>query len=212
MANEATSSASHVVISPSLLAGLDIEKPVPPQFYIGWKELFGLTYSEPSAPQFTQGTFGELEVIDDDAFPDIDSFLLEASRILEEKEVEELFIQASQTIPDSPCVFESVNLPCPPIPTVSASGSRFGSPKNAKRVAQVRKEAVPAKTRANTSWAENTWREWAAHRSSKVSEEKKSGHELRSEFSSMSVPAMNYWLERFVLEVRAKSGKSYKKS
>ena len=32
---------------------------------------------------------------------------------------------------------------------------------------------------------------------------------LLSEFTTMSVPAMNYWLGKFVLEVRTKSGKEY---
>ena len=36
-----------------------------------------------------------------------------------------------------------------------------------------------------------------------------SEYELLSESTTMSVPAMNYWLGKFVLEVRTKRGKEY---
>ncbi len=55
------------------------------------------------------------------------------------------------------------------------------------------------KTRANTEWVEKTWRDWTVYRVSKLSkEEMDSGYELRSEFTTMSVPACYELLARKV--------------
>ena len=86
---------------------------------------------------------------------------------------------------------------------VAASGpsSCYGSPKSAKAVEKVRKSVVPKKTRLNTEWAKKTWRKWALYRLENLSQDKMgSEYELLSEFTTMSVPAMNYWLGKFVLE------------
>ena len=79
---------------------------------------------------------------------------------------------------------------------VAASGppsSRYGSPKSAKAVEQVRKSAVPKKTKLNTELAELVV-------SSGEQDEMGSEYDLLSEFATTSVPAIKYWLKKFVLE------------
>ena len=52
---------------------------------------------------------------------------------------------------------------------------------------------------------ERTWRDWAWHRLENLSQDEMgSKYELQSEFITMSVPAMNYRLGKFLLD---KSGK-----
>ena len=208
------------VIAPSLLRGIDVNKPVPPQFHIVWEELLGQVPQVPvSAPSGSPNDYAGFIVEED-----IDSLLLEASQVFERVNVEgsdeldELFLQASQSYESEHCVVSGM----PNVPVtrsshggerkVAASGpsSRYGSPKSAKAVEKVRKSAVPKKTRLNTEWAEKTWRDWALYHLENLSQDEMgSGYELLSEFTTMSVPAMNYWLGKFVLEVRTKSGKEY---
>ena len=91
------------VIAPSLLQGIDVNKPVPPQFDIGWEELLGevpqVPISKPiSAPSGSANNYAGF-IIEED----IDSLLIEASNVFEHVNVEgsdkldELFLQASQS-------------------------------------------------------------------------------------------------------------------
>ena len=94
--------------------------------------------------------------------------------------------------------------------TSSANTTRFASPKSSRYVDEIRKSAIPKKTRQNTEWAERTWHSWAKHRMEKMSpEELEKGYELDTKFASMNVAAMNFWLRKFILEVRNLNGKEY---
>jgi len=88
--------------------------------------------------------------------------------------------------------------------------NRFGSPKSTAQVESVRKLGVPAKTREQNVWASTVWRVWAKYRRSiEPVEEVEQQHVLEEGFSIMTVPAMNFWLCKFVLEVRRKDGEPY---
>ena len=64
------------VIAPSLLQGVDINKPVPPQFVIGWKELLGDLPQVPiSAASGSANDYAGFIVQED-----LDSLLLELPR------------------------------------------------------------------------------------------------------------------------------------
>ena len=92
----------------------------------------------------------------------------------------------------------------------SANTTRFASPKSSKSVEEVRKSAIPKKTRQNTEWTERTWHSWAKQRIEKLSpEELEKGYELDTKFANMNVASMNYWLRKFILEVRSMNGKEY---
>ena len=55
--------------------------------------------------------------------------------------------------------------------------------------------------RLNTEWVENMCHNWALYRLENLSQDEMgSEYELFSEFTTMSVLAMNYWLGKFVLE------------
>ena len=55
--------------------------------------------------------------------------------------------------------------------------------------------------RLNTEWVEKMWYNWALYRLENLSQDEMgSEYELFSEFTTMSVLAMNYWLGKFVLE------------
>ena len=66
------------VIAPALLQGIDINKPVPPQFVIDWEELLGEVPQVPiSAPSGSANDYAGSIVQED-----LDSLLLELPRFL----------------------------------------------------------------------------------------------------------------------------------
>ena len=94
--------------------------------------------------------------------------------------------------------------------TKSTLDDRFGSPKSTAQVESVRKSGVPAKSCEQNVWASSVWHVWAKYRRSiEPVEEEEQQHVLEEDFSIMTVPAMNFWLCKFVLEVRRKDGKPY---
>ena len=65
----------------------------------------------------------------------------------------------------------------------------------------------PKMMRLNSEWVEKTWRDWALYRLENLSQDEMgSVYELLSEFTTMSVLTMNYWLGKFVLEGQQMSG------
>ena len=186
------------VIAPSLVQGTDVNKPVPPQFDIGWGELLGQVPQVPpvSVPSGSANDYAGFIVEED-----IDLLLFKASQVFELVNVEgsdkldELFLQASQSYDSKQCIVSGM----PNVPVtrrkVAASdpSSCYGSPKSAKAVEKVRKSAVPKMTRLNTEWAEKTWHDWALYRLENLSQDEMGReYELLSEFTTMSVPAINW--------------------
>ena len=58
--------------------------------------------------------------------------------------------------------------------------------------------------------AERTCRSWASHCLKNMpQEELENGHELDTKLMSMNTESMNYWLRKFLLEVRIVNSKEY---
>ena len=86
-----------------------------------------------------------------------------------------------------------------------ATNSRFGSPKSTAQVEETRKSGIPVKMRGQNVWESLLWSDWSVHRKSLPPvEEEEEQHVLEKDFTTMTVPAMNFWLSKFVLEVRKK--------
>ena len=82
----------------------------------------------------------------------------------------------------------------------------YSSPKSTEAVNAAKSGSIPAKTKEQTEWAVRTWKEWALCRNSRLL----SGEQPFSPtFTELSVPEMNFWLSKFVLEVRKKNGEPY---
>ena len=89
------------------------------------------------------------------------------------------------------------------------TNSRFGSPKSTSQVEETRKSGIQVKTRVQNIWASSLWHDWSVHRKSLLPVEEEEQHVLEEDFTTMTVPAMNFWLSKFVLEVRRKDEKPY---
>ena len=84
--------------------------------------------------------------------------------------------------------------------------SLFASPKSPEML----KRSENQQFKKNKDWAERTWCNWASHHLKNMSQEKlENGHELDTKLTSMSTESMNYWLGKFLLEVRTVSSKEY---
>ena len=65
---------------------------------------------------------------------------------------------------------------------------------------------VPLNTANNTSWVMKVFRDWRAERSTKASPDEECPGEL---LNNPDVAILNFWLPRFVSEIRRQDGKPY---
>ena len=88
--------------------------------------------------------------------------------------------------------------------------SRFGAPVTSIVVEQARESGVPPKTRQQTSWSCRVWGAWAKERNKLPrTETYESDHELLEDFTKMNVKSLQFWLPKFVLEVRRADQQHY---
>ena len=92
----------------------------------------------------------------------------------------------------------------------SSTNHRFGAPVTSTTVEEARKSGVPPKTRRQTSWACGVWSAWAkVRRTLPVVDPLEGNHELSEDIASMSIKALQFWLPKFVLEVRRQDKHHY---
>ena len=86
---------------------------------------------------------------------------------------------------------------------------RFAQPQSEMDIQAVKKSHILKKTLQNTEWAQGIWREWATYRLEQPLSAEKCRFGLDSDITKISTPAVNHWLQRFVIEVRKVSGEHY---
>lgn len=80
---------------------------------------------------------------------------------------------------------------------------KFSSPKGKDAVRAARDSSVPTKTKDATNWAIRLWTSRAITRNQKLLPDEMP---FNSDICLLTVPEMNFWLSRFVLEVHKKMG------
>ena len=95
----------------------------------------------------------------------------------------------------------------------SASGStgrRFGVPVSSAVVEQSRKSGVPPKTRGQTTWCCRVWAAWVKDRKFLPEADlEEANHGLSEDIAKMSITSLQFWLPKFVLEVRRADQQHY---
>ena len=81
---------------------------------------------------------------------------------------------------------------------------RFAAPKSEKDVEQARKARIPRKTQTDTKYCVEIWKTWSIYRNSVVKNE-----QVYEDITSLDSNSLQYWMSRFVLEVRKKDGTEY---
>ena len=111
----------------------------------------------------------------------------------EEPGIDDLFLAASQQFQSEGTEHAVEN----------QSTRRFGVPVSSAVVEQSRKCGVPPKTRAQTTWCCRVWAAWVKDRKSLPEADlEEAHHELSEDIAKMSIESFQFWLPKFVLEVR----------
>ena len=119
---------------------------------------------------------------------------------------EQILTQAETCIspkPDFCCSSVTASTMCtlPSVTMTSTSTFKrvYASPKGREAV----QSASPTKTKEQTEWAVKVWKEWAIVRNTRLLSNE---HSFSTTFCELTVSEMDFWLSRFVLEVRRKNG------
>ena len=117
--------------------------------------------------------------------------------MLDDAEIDQLLLAASQ---DYEVTEEEVG----------STRRRFGSPVSSASVEEARKSGVPLKTCRQTSWACGVWASWVRDRKTlPVVNALQGNNELSEDITCMSMKALQFWLPKFVLEVRRQDKQNY---
>ena len=68
---------------------------------------------------------------------------------------------------------------------------------------------IPKKTQDQTKWSLTVWREWTEQRRGRLIEKAELEYPLATNFGAMTPEERNFWLVKFVVEVRRVDGKEY---
>ena len=86
----------------------------------------------------------------------------------------------------------------------TANATRFAIPKSEEEVQQARKARIPKKTQTDTKYCLDIWKNWSIFRNSVVDTE-----QVNEDITALDNNGIQYWMSRFVLEVRKKDGSEY---
>ena len=93
-------------------------------------------------------------------------------------------------------------------PSVASTASRrlCSSPKGNQAVNVAKACSIPARTQVQTDWTVRMWTEWAQAINLKLLQEEQP---FSIKFDELTLDEMDFWLSRFVLEVRKANGDAY---
>ena len=87
-------------------------------------------------------------------------------------------------------------------PPVQPLHMRYAIPKTDEEVTKARAESVPKKTRDDTAYCVRLWTDWAENRNTQT-------NVLIPSLMQLDCQGLQYWLTRFILEIRTKKGTEY---
>ena len=104
-----------------------------------------------------------------------------------------------------------MDIPIQQLPEIEAKEGRFADPLTDFDVKQQQKNAIPMKTRKSNNWAVGLWKEWAENRNTKIQTTVEPGYPIPTTIGGFDkdYSLMDYWLQRFILEIRRKDGNPY---
>ncbi|MCG8625945.1 MAG: hypothetical protein MJE68_28605 [Proteobacteria bacterium] len=95
-------------------------------------------------------------------------------------------------------------LPLSRLRLLTTPTARFGGLKTDADLEEAKKKAVPKNTNKNTNWAVNIWKQWSSHRPVCTS-----CNDWPTHLFNTQPTELNYWLSKFVLEIRKANGEQY---
>ena len=165
---------------------------------IGWERLFEDNPWDNSSDNSNAVTYTEVDeesmfIVDEEILTVMDS-------IVEEHECTD---NACKTVIEN----SYSGIAADPHERPSSSTERaYGSPKSQKDIKRSMECGVPEKTRNQTKWAVKVWTEWATSRNKKLLSDEAP---FSCKIEKLSAQLINFWLCRFVLEIRRRDGERY---
>lgn len=157
----------------------------------------------------TQQTADFLSRIDDDClFPKLDYDFEQVLSQYDSYSGASTMADTSGTYPSNIQPTSCVTTPAAGTATPAALTSTrvYASPKGNKAVEAAKASSIPVKTQGQTDWAVRVWTDWAITRNSKLLH----GEDpFSSQFFELTTTEIDFWLSRFVLEVRKSNGDAY---
>ncbi|XP_053390993.1 uncharacterized protein LOC128553833 [Mercenaria mercenaria] len=90
------------------------------------------------------------------------------------------------------------------------SNSRFQKPLSTVDIKNKQRNAVPANTTRSNIWAINVWKEWAENRNLQPETASEPGFPIPLDIGNFqSYKEMDFWLQRFICEIKRKNGEPY---
>ena len=90
-----------------------------------------------------------------------------------------------------------------------AKNLRFGPSVSSEDLNKRNLERIPKKTKSQNDWSMAVWREWAVFRNTKLETISDENFPIPVDISGTDIKTLDYWLCRFIIEVRRKDGSPY---
>ena len=90
--------------------------------------------------------------------------------------------------------------------------NRWGSPKTTTQLDNIRRDGIPKTSQKQTDWCLSLRAQWASHRRQKIAKQSETAHPLLDNFTKMTKILRQFWLPKFVIEVRKCNGEPYSPS
>jgi len=74
---------------------------------------------------------------------------------------------------------------------------------------EIRLDGIPKTAQKQTQWCTSVWKEWAVYRQTVVIEQSEATHKLLVNIDEISKDDLQYWLVKFVAEVKRKDENHY---
>lgn len=103
-------------------------------------------------------------------------------------------------------IVDSLIEPCSSNDTVN---TRFSKPLSDAEVSEIHSDSVPESTKRRNTWAQRLFDEWSQQRYKATNVSDQYRNVLLKPITSYSVNELNYWLSKFVLEVRKRDSTQY---
>ena len=94
-------------------------------------------------------------------------------------------------------------------PGEQETATRFSEPQSDKRIQSLKKNSVPVATLRRNQWSLNLFTDWQKQRREHFLPDESFTNELKLQLCEITTPVLDYWLGKFILEVRKRDGSRY---
>lgn len=116
-------------------------------------------------------------------------------------EKENITLSQLLDIPTQQLVVEEVKPP---------ANNRFATPVTGNEIKVQQEQAIPKKTREANHWSYGVWTAWVRYRNTRPETTLESGgSNIPEDICQLSNESLNFWLQRFVVEIRRQDGTNY---